>query len=111
MFMVVDIFEICIVGMGSNSKEDLKAPFLEQSNGVKVDGSRFIQNVDRGITTVMFKIRGVECASCSVSIESVLMKLNGVESVIVSPIQGQAVVKYVSELVSVSYSSWLFLSY
>lgn len=91
--------------MGNNSKEDMKLPLLQQTNAVGLDGSGSIGDVDQKVvTTVVFKIGGVECASCSVSIESVLQKLNGVISIIVSPIQGQAVVKYIPELVSVSYS-------
>ncbi|KAI3688206.1 hypothetical protein L1987_81916 [Smallanthus sonchifolius] len=87
--------------MGNNSEEeDMKLPLLQQSNAVKLDGSTSIGDVDQRVTTVIFKIGGVECASCSTSIESVLRKLDGVESIIVSPVQGQAVVKYIPELVS-----------
>ncbi|KAJ0714143.1 putative translocase [Helianthus annuus] len=86
--------------MGNNSKEDMKLPLLQQSNDMNLDGSRSTGNVDQRVTTIIFKIGGVECASCSTSIESVLQNLNGVMSITVSPIQGQAVVKYVSELVS-----------
>ncbi|MFS8005759.1 putative translocase [Helianthus anomalus] len=87
--------------MGNNSKEDMKLPLLQQSNDMILDGSRSTSNVDQRVTTtIMFKIGGVECASCSTSIESVLQNLNGVMSITVSPIQGQAVVKYISELVS-----------
>nr|GFA95720.1 copper-transporting ATPase HMA4-like [Tanacetum cinerariifolium] len=65
-----------------------------------LDGSRSVHKVDQAVTTIMLKIGGVECASCSTSIESVLQKLNGVLSITVSPLQGQAVIKYASELVS-----------
>nr|XP_043623311.1 copper-transporting ATPase HMA4-like [Erigeron canadensis] len=86
--------------MGSNSNEEIRIPFLQQSNGVDLDGSRFIRNVKQRVATVMFKIGGIECASCSISIETLLQKLDGVESIIVSPLQGQTVVKYVPQLVS-----------
>ncbi|KAM0045148.1 putative translocase [Helianthus debilis subsp. tardiflorus] len=86
--------------MGNNSKEDMKLPLLQQSNDMNLDGFGSTGNVDQRVTTIIFKIGGVECASCSTSIESVLQNLNGVMSITVSPIQGQAVVKYVSELVS-----------
>ncbi|GJY77105.1 copper-transporting ATPase HMA4-like protein [Tanacetum coccineum] len=52
--------------------------------------------------TITFKIGCIECASCSISIESVLQELNGVESAVVSPLQGQTVVKYVPELVGLN---------
>ncbi|KAK1429113.1 hypothetical protein QVD17_11315 [Tagetes erecta] len=87
--------------MWNNSNEDMKVPLLQQSNAVSFNGSRSIGDADQKlVTTVVFKIGGVECASCSISIESVLEKLNGVISIVVSPIQGQAVVKYIPELVS-----------
>ncbi|PWA34526.1 P-type ATPase, Heavy metal-associated domain, copper ion-binding, HAD-like domain protein [Artemisia annua] len=86
--------------MGTNSMDDMIIPFLEQANTVQLDSSTSIHKVDQGVTTIMFKIGGVECASCSTSIETVLQKLNGVVSITVSPLQGQAVVKYVSKLVS-----------
>ncbi|GJR10814.1 copper-transporting ATPase HMA4-like protein [Tanacetum coccineum] len=86
--------------MGTNSMDDMIIPFLQHANTVQLDGSRSVHKVDQAVTTIMFKIGGVECASCSTSIESVLQKLNGVLSITVSPLQGQAVVKYVSELVS-----------
>ncbi|XP_071712123.1 copper-transporting ATPase HMA4-like [Rutidosis leptorrhynchoides] len=75
--------------MGDNSSEELKIPFLQQPNVVELD---------QGVSTVTFKIGGFE--SCSISIESILQKLKGVESIIVSPFQGQAVVRYLSNLVS-----------
>ncbi|KVH90809.1 Cation-transporting P-type ATPase, partial [Cynara cardunculus var. scolymus] len=81
-------------------KEDLRMPFLQQSDDVGLDGSRSIHNVDQGVTTITFKIGGVEFASSLASIKSMLQKLDGVDSITVSPLQGQVVVKYVPELVS-----------
>ncbi|KAI7733083.1 hypothetical protein M8C21_033488 [Ambrosia artemisiifolia] len=86
--------------MDVNGKDDLKIPLLEPSDAVVLD-IKSGRDVDHGIRTITFKIGGIECASCSTSIESVLQELNGVESAIVSPLQGQAVVKYVPELVGV----------
>lgn len=80
--------------MDINGKDELKSPLLQHSDG--------IINVDRKTKTVMFKVSGIECASCATSIESALGKLNGVESVMVSPLQGQTVVKYMPEHVTVS---------
>jgi len=45
----------------------------------------------------MFNVRGMSCASCAASIETVVAGLKGVESVQVSVLQGQAVVQYTPE--------------
>ena len=87
--------------MGANGKDDLKIPLLQPPDAVVVD-IKPVRSVDQGTRTITFKIGGIECASCSISIESVLLKLNGVEIVVVSPLQGQAVVKYMPKLVGVS---------
>ncbi|KAJ9535509.1 hypothetical protein OSB04_un001360 [Centaurea solstitialis] len=91
----------CVFGnsysdMDLHWEEDLRMPFFQQSNG-----SRSIHNVDQGVTTtIMFKIGGVESASSLTSIESKIQKVDGVDSITVSPLQGQIVVKYVPEIVS-----------
>lgn len=82
--------------MEINGKDELKSPLLQPSEG--------ILNVDRITKSIMFKVSGVECASCATSIESALEKLHGVESVMVSPLQGQAVVRYMPEYINVSCS-------
>lgn len=86
--------------MDINGKDDLSSPFLKDSDNSKVKVSKPVHDVGKGSKTIMFKISGITCASCSTSIESVLGKLNGVQSVVVSPLQGQAVVKYMPELIS-----------
>ncbi|GJX35552.1 hypothetical protein Tco_0247109 [Tanacetum coccineum] len=43
---------------------------------------KHVRSVDLETRTIKFKIGGIECASCSISIESVLQELNGVESVV-----------------------------
>ncbi|KAJ0793113.1 putative translocase [Helianthus annuus] len=91
---------VIFAAMDANGKDDLKIPLLEPSDAVVLD-IKPVRNVDHGVRTITFKIGGMECASCSTSIESVLQELNGVESAIVSALQGQAVVKYVPELVGV----------
>ncbi|XP_071690331.1 copper-transporting ATPase HMA4-like [Rutidosis leptorrhynchoides] len=84
--------------MDVNGKDDLKIPLLQPSDDVVLD-IKPVRSVNQGVRTVTFKVGGIECTSCSSSIESVLHKLNGVESAVVSPLQGQAVVKYIPELV------------
>uniref|UniRef100_A0A5B6ZXE0 P-type Cu(+) transporter n=1 Tax=Davidia involucrata TaxID=16924 RepID=A0A5B6ZXE0_DAVIN len=83
--------------MEVNGKDDLKVPLLQSADSVAVNVPQPIHNGDKKIKTIMFKIKGIECASCGTSIESVLRKHNGVESVVVSPLQGQAVVRYMPE--------------
>ena len=88
--------------MEVNGKDDLKAPLLPSSDSVPVSISHPISYGDKKTKMIMFKIRGIKCASCSNSIESVLGNLSGVKSVMVSPLEGQAVVKYVPDLITVS---------
>ncbi|KAD4384246.1 hypothetical protein E3N88_24414 [Mikania micrantha] len=78
----------------------MKLPLLKHSIDVDLNGSTSIGGVDQRDATIIFKIDRDESASYSASIESVLQKLNGVKSIIMSSIQGQAVVKYIPELVS-----------
>lgn len=83
-------------------RDDLKKPLLQHVNGVANDIPQQINAGGKKFRTVKFKIQEIKCASCSASIESVLLKLNGVESAMVSPLDGQAAVKYVPQLVTVS---------
>ncbi|KAJ0728200.1 putative heavy metal-associated domain superfamily [Helianthus annuus] len=77
--------------MNVNGKDDMKLPLLEPFGAVVLD-IKSVRNVDQGVRTLTFKIGGIECASCSTS---ELHELNGVEIAIVSPLQGQFVVKYI----------------
>ncbi|XP_057472339.1 copper-transporting ATPase HMA4-like [Actinidia eriantha] len=86
--------------MEVNGKDDLKAPLLPSSDSVAVSISHPTSNGDRKTKMIVFKIRGIKCASCSNSIESVLGNLSGVDSVMVSPLEGQAVVRYVPDLIT-----------
>ncbi|XP_044478539.1 copper-transporting ATPase HMA4-like isoform X2 [Mangifera indica] len=82
-------------------RDDLKKPLLQHVNGVANDIPQQINAGGKKFRTVKFKIQEIKCASCSASVESVLLKLNGVESAMVSPLDGQAAVKYVPQLVTV----------
>ncbi|XP_024926699.2 copper-transporting ATPase HMA4 [Ziziphus jujuba] len=86
--------------MEANGKEDFNVPLLENSDEVAITVSELDYKKDEKIRTVMFRVRGIECASCATSIESALGNLSGVRSITVSPLQGQAVVKYVPELIN-----------
>lgn len=85
-----------------NGIEDLKAPLLQPLNGVAIDIPPELDDKSKKRRKLKFTIREVKCASCAVTIESVLVNLNGVKSATVSPIEGQAAVEYVPDLVTVS---------
>ncbi|XP_058199365.1 copper-transporting ATPase HMA4-like isoform X2 [Rhododendron vialii] len=83
-----------------NGKGDLKAPFLRSSESVAVSLSPPIHKGDDKVKTIKFLIRGIKCASSSTSIESALRKLNGVKNAMVSPLEGQAVVRFMPDLIT-----------
>ncbi|GFZ20679.1 heavy metal atpase 5 [Actinidia rufa] len=87
--------------MEDNRKDDLKASLLRSSDSVEVSVALPIHNGEKKVKTIMFKISGIKCAGFSNSIESVLGKLNGVENAMVSPLEGQAVVTYMEDLITV----------
>lgn len=91
---------------GERRDDGLKEPLLLQHvNGVAIDippQQQFSYDGSKKLRTVKFKIREIKCASCATSIESVLSNLNGVESAVVSPLEGQAVVKFIPGLITVS---------
>ncbi|GMH00057.1 hypothetical protein Nepgr_001896 [Nepenthes gracilis] len=81
--------------MEVHGEDDLKAPLLQPP-----DSSEITVSDNKKILMVMFKIKGMKCASCATSIESMLGKLNGIESTMVSPLEGHTVVRYKPEIVS-----------
>ncbi|RYR40135.1 hypothetical protein Ahy_A09g045812 isoform A [Arachis hypogaea] len=66
--------------MEANS--DLKIPLLQTSPE------------DAAVRTVMFQIGDIKCASCVNSVESAIKDLHGVNSIMVSPLDGRAIIKY-----------------
>ncbi|KAK6272709.1 PREDICTED: probable copper-transporting ATPase HMA5 isoform X1 [Theobroma cacao] len=82
-----------------NGRDDLNRPLLEPRDSVSISIPEPVDKLDRK-RTVMFRIGNIKCASCVTSIESVLGGLKGVESVSVSPIQGQAAIEYVPKLIN-----------
>ncbi|KAL6630017.1 hypothetical protein ACP70R_029782 [Stipagrostis hirtigluma subsp. patula] len=78
--------------MEQNGESHLKEPLLAAASGASPAGAS--PRKERKTRKVMFSIRGISCASCAVSIETVVAALKGVESIQVSPLQGQAVVQY-----------------
>lgn len=86
--------------MHPNGKDDLKVPLLRPADGVTASLSTTDHRKDDRVRSVSFKVSDIKCASCAVSIESAVGKLNGVESVSVSPLQGHAAVTYIPELIN-----------
>jgi Cu+-exporting ATPase len=86
-------------GMERNGESHLKEPLLDAANGPPgaSPAARASPRKERTTKKVMFNVRGMSCASCAVSIETVVAGLKGVESVQVAVLQGQAVVQYSPE--------------
>lgn len=73
---------------------------MRPADGVTASLSTTDHRKDDRVRSVSFKVSDIKCASCAVSIESAVGKLNGVESVSVSPLQGHAAVTYIPELIN-----------
>ncbi|RZC64711.1 hypothetical protein C5167_008401 [Papaver somniferum] len=87
--------------METNGKDDrLKAPLLPPSDSVSITVYPTSPGKIMKTRTTMFRIGNVKCSSCVTSIESALGKVTGIESVTVSALHGQAVIKYVPELIN-----------
>lgn len=87
--------------IGENGKNGLEEPLLGDSGSVVVSIPEAAHISDEKVRSISFKVNGITCASCAISIETALGSLNGIRSVMVSPLQGQAVVKYIPELITV----------
>ncbi|KZV56451.1 hypothetical protein F511_08349 [Dorcoceras hygrometricum] len=79
---------------------DFKSPLLQHPGEVAITLVSPDKNMDKRFRTVVFRVGGVTCSSCVASIETSLERLDGVESVAVSVLQGQVVVKYIPDTVS-----------
>ncbi|GAB2218370.1 hypothetical protein Drorol1_Dr00001591 [Drosera rotundifolia] len=86
--------------MEVNGKDDIKVPLLQASNDLEARDPEPRLNVSKGIQELTFKIKGIECASCATSIESMLGELDGIESAVISPLEGRAVVRHHPAIVS-----------
>lgn len=87
--------------MDLNGENNLKTPLVQP---LKTETGIQPYNTATGgkySNEVKFKIGGMKCASCVVSIESTIGNMEGIESIAVSALQGQAVVKYRPEVISV----------
>ncbi|XXG52902.1 hypothetical protein AAC387_Pa03g1100 [Persea americana] len=81
-------------------ENNLRVPLLQSSESISVSLPQSSPKQHRKTRTLTFKIGGIKCASCAVSIESTLRKLEGIESVTISPLQGQAVIIYRPESIN-----------
>lgn len=86
--------------INGKADDDLKAPLLKPSEDVAI--TVFPDKGDKKVRTVKFKIGEIKCTSCSTSIESMLGEVHGVESAVISPLDGRAAITYVPELVDVN---------
>ncbi|KAF8009186.1 hypothetical protein BT93_J0236 [Corymbia citriodora subsp. variegata] len=86
--------------MEPNGNDDLKVPLLQPADGVIASPSATDRRKNDRVRSLSFRVSDIKCASCTVSIESAVGKLNGVKSVSVSPLQGLAAVTYIPELIN-----------
>ena len=101
--------------MEPNGEASLKTPLLQHLESATSKVPQSSARGDKDSRKIMFKIGGINCASCAVSLESMVAGMEGVESIAVSPIQGQAVVLYRPEVINVSQlklssSCWIYLN-
>ena len=99
--------------MEPNGDASLKKPLLQHIESTTSNVPHSSPQGDKNSRKIMFKIVGINCASCVVSIESMVRGMEGVESIAVSPLQGQAVVLYRPEVINVSQlklstSCWIY---
>ncbi|GAA0142285.1 hypothetical protein LIER_03221 [Lithospermum erythrorhizon] len=87
-------------GFKESSEMDLKEPLLNHSDDIAINIAGSDQNEDKKIRTLVFKVLGMTCSSCSTSIDSVLKVLDGIKSINVSLLQGQAVIKYQPRIIT-----------
>ncbi|KAI0496542.1 hypothetical protein KFK09_022862 [Dendrobium nobile] len=86
--------------MDLNGKGSLLDPLLQSSENVTINMAQAPRRDDFKTRKIRFKIGGISCASCTASIELVVGAKEGVESVMVSPIQGHAEIVYRPEIVN-----------
>ena len=88
--------------MEQNGEVGLETPLLQDSGSASLNHSQDGWKIKQNTRKLIFKIQGIECASCAVSIESMVGSMEGIENIAVSPLQGQAVIIYKPEITNVS---------
>ncbi|RRT45385.1 hypothetical protein B296_00047787 [Ensete ventricosum] len=96
--------------MEQNGEANLTAPLLQPNGSVAVDFPHESSQSDKKTRKVLLRIREIQCASCAVSIESVVGAMKGVESISVSPLHGQAIIRYNPEFINVRWERTTLLS-
>ncbi|KAJ8500222.1 hypothetical protein OPV22_010774 [Ensete ventricosum] len=86
--------------MEQNGEANLTAPLLQPNGSVAVDFPHESSQSDKKTRKVLLRIREIQCASCAASIESVVGDMKGVESISVSPLHGQAIIRYNPEFIN-----------
>ncbi|CAH9050685.1 unnamed protein product [Cuscuta europaea] len=86
--------------MEADGEHGLETPLLQDPNVVTITVDQTNGDSRKKVRTLTFKIGGITCASCATSIETAVGRLDGVQSIMVSPLQGQATVKFVPEYIS-----------
>lgn len=85
--------------MNFNGEATLREALLQSSENVTNNKAQDHQRDDLKSRKITLKIGGITCASCATSIESALGAKESVESIMVSPLEGQAVILYKPELI------------
>ncbi|CAH9128629.1 unnamed protein product [Cuscuta epithymum] len=86
--------------MEADGDHGLETPLLQDPNDVTITLDQKNGDTRKKVRTLTFKIGGITCAACATSIETAVGRLDGVQSIMVSPLQGQATVKFVPEHIS-----------
>ncbi|KAF3780725.1 putative copper-transporting ATPase [Nymphaea thermarum] len=81
--------------------KNLQKPLLPSSDTVVVPLPEASPKKSGIIKNAVFKIGGIECATCASSIESSVRNLPGIINVAVSILQGQVLVRYTPEIINV----------
>lgn len=90
--------------MAVDGKDDaLKVALLLDSSSVPVTGLQPSPAEHERSRTVVFKIKGIKSGCSATSIEPVLAKLSGVKSLKFSPLEGQAVVRYMPDCITAQF--------
>ncbi|XP_039141807.1 copper-transporting ATPase HMA4-like [Dioscorea cayenensis subsp. rotundata] len=84
--------------MEQNGEVGLETPLLQDSGSASLNHSQDGWKIKQNTRKLIFKIQGIECASCAVSIESMVGSMDGIDNIAVSPLQGQAVIIYKPEI-------------
>ncbi|CAN6476292.1 unnamed protein product [Victoria cruziana] len=82
--------------------KNLHEPLLPFSDAVVISLPMTLPKKSGIVKNAVFKIGGIECATCASSIESSVGNLRGITNVAVSILQGQALIRYKPEFINVN---------